>query len=345
MRDTCAAFPDPAVPEPGMSPAGPRPRGILARRGLTRLIGAGLAGWLAAGCGGQASPPPAVSSHAAPASSPAGPPTATRAAAPGGVSKILVIMEENHSLGEVFPAGMPYLWQLAQRYGYASDYAAITHPSLPNYLAIFSGSAFNDPPDCSPGPGCSYPGPSVFGQALAMGKTARAFQESMPAPCDRSNSGTYAVRHNPWAYIPAEAAACRAGDVPSGTPSGGALASDVRAGTLPNVGLLTPNLINDAHDGTLGQADAWLRQWIPVIMSGPDWRHHRLAIAVAFDEGETTNQVPLVLIAPGLSGTVIRQPLDHYALTRLIDTVISASPLRRAARAPDLAQQLGLKAG
>jgi hypothetical protein len=109
---------------------------------------------------------------------------------------------------------MPYLWRLAQRYAYASDYSAITHPSLPNYLAIFSGSAFSDPPDCSPGPGCSYPGPSVFGQALARGKTARAYQESMPAPCDQSDSGNYVVRHNPWAYIPAEAAACRAGDVP-----------------------------------------------------------------------------------------------------------------------------------
>jgi acid phosphatase len=261
------------------------------------------------------------------------------------VTKILVIMEENHSTGEVFPTGMPYLWHLARRYGYASDYSAITHPSLPNYLAIFNGSAFNNPPDCSPGPGCSYPGPSVFGQALARGKTARAYQESMPAPCDHSDSGDYAVRHNPWAYIPAEAAACRAGDVPSGTPTGGALASDVRAGTMPNVGLLTPNLIHDAHDGTLGQADAWLRRWIPVIMSGPDWRRRRLAIVVVFDEGETTNQVPLVLIAPGLSGAVIHRRLDHYTLTRLIDTVISAPPLRRAAGAPDLARQLGVKAG
>src|SRR5215467_4162013 len=82
MRDCSRAFRDPAAPEPGMSLAGPRPRRVPARRGLTRLIGAGLAGWLAAGCGGQASPPPAVSSHAAPASSPAGPTAAARAAAP-----------------------------------------------------------------------------------------------------------------------------------------------------------------------------------------------------------------------------------------------------------------------
>jgi len=258
------------------------------------------------------------------------------------VTKILVIMEENHSTGEVFPIGMPYLWQLARRYGYASHWSAITHPSLPNYLAIFSGSAFNDPPDCGPGPGCTYPGPSVFGQALAMGKTARAYEESMPAPCDQQDSGNYAVRHNPWAYIPAEAAACRAGDVPAGTPSGGPLVSDVRAGTLPNVGLITPNLIHDAHDGTLGQADAFLRQWTPVIMSGPDWQHGRLAIVVVFDEGEPGNHVPFVLIAPGLSGAVFTGPADHYALTRLIDEITGAPPLRRAAGAADVARPLGL---
>jgi phosphatidylinositol-3-phosphatase len=345
MRDISHTSPGPDAPEPDTPRAGRPPRVTPARRGAVRLIGAGLLSCLAAGCGGgQVSPAPAASSsHAAPASSSADRSPTAHAAAPGGASKILVIMEENHSAGEVLPGGMPYLWHLAQRYTYASDYSAITHPSLPNYLAIFSGSAFNDPPDCSPGPGCSYPGPSVFGQALARGKTARAYQESMPTPCDQSDSGNYAVRHNPWAYIPAEAAACRAGDVPAGTPSGGALASDIRTGTLPNVGLVTPNLIDDAHDGTLGQADAWLRQWIPVIMSGHDWRDGRLAIAVVFDEGDNGNQVPFVLIAPGLSGAVIHQPLGHYALTRLIDTVIDAPPLRQAATATNIAQYLGLK--
>jgi len=320
------------------------PASLTAMRALARLIGCGLAGCLAAGCSAGAAGPPAPSS--APVSAaPAASSPATPTAAATGVSKILVIMEENHGTPQVFPSGMPYLWQLARRYAYASDWSAITHPSLPNYLAIFSGSAFNDPPDCGPGPGCAYPAPSVFGQALALGKTARSYEESMPRPCDRSDSGAYAVRHNPWAYIPGETAACRSGDVPAGTPSGGALASAVRAGTLPSVGLITPNLINDAHDGTLGQADAWLRRWIPVIMSGPDWRHGRLAIAVVFDEGEPGLRVPFVLIAPGLSGAVVRQPLDHYALTRLIEEIIGAPPLRQAAGAPDLARRLRLSSG
>ena len=66
--------------------------------------------------------------------------------------------------------------------------ATSAHPSLPNYLAIFGGSAFNDPQDCPPAPGCTYPGPSVFGQALSLGKTARAYEESMPQPCDQANA-------------------------------------------------------------------------------------------------------------------------------------------------------------
>jgi acid phosphatase len=319
-------------------------------RRLARLIGAGLVGCLAAGCGAGGTPsgngtstaPAPVSASAA--GSAAGSASSPRASAAGrgGVSKILVIVEENHSAGQVFPDGMPYLWQLARRYGHATRWDAITHPSLPNYLAIFSGSAFNKPEDCNPGPGCTYPGPSVFGQALALGKTARSYQESMPRPCDLANSGDYAVRHNPWAYIPGEAAACRAGDVPAGTPSAGALVSDARSGTLPTVGMITPNLVNDAHDGTLAQADAWLRLWMPVLMSGPDWRRGRLAIVVTFDEGDPVNRVPFVLIAPGVSGGVMTQPADHYSLTRLIDEVIGARPLRQAASAPSVARQLGL---
>lgn len=148
------------------------------------------------------------------------------------------------------------MWGLAPRYGQATAWSDIGHPSLPNYLAIFGGSAFGDPQDCAPGQGCTFPGPSVFGQAIAKGETARAYEESMSTPCDLAGSGNYDVNHNPWAYFPSEASLCRSHDVPAGTVAGGALVSDVRGGSLPTVGLITPNLINDAHNGTLADADA-----------------------------------------------------------------------------------------
>jgi len=295
-------------------------------------------------CSGNGSTP-SKGGSAGSSGTPASPasPSATGPAAAGGIQKILVIMEENHDPGEVFPGGMPYLWSLAQKYGRAPGWRDVTHPSLPNYLAIFAGSAFNNPQDCDPGPGCEYPGPTVFGQALAHGLSARAYEESMPQPCDSASSGNYDVNHNPWAYFPSETAQCRAGDVPAGTPASGALASDIRAGKLPAVGLLTPSLIDDAHNGTLAQADSYLRGWIPVLQSGPDWRAGRLAIVVVFDEGDATGFAPLVLIAPGVSGVVMRGPANQYALTKLIDQVIGVSALRNAAGAADVAPSLRLR--
>ncbi len=254
-------------------------------------------------------------------------------------------MDENHSIQQVFPSHMPYLWSLARRYARATAWSDVGHPSLPNYLGIFGGSAFNEPQDCMPGPGCTYPGPSVFGQAIARGETARSYEQSMPARCDQSLSGNYDPNHNPWVYFPSEARLCKADDVPAGTVTSGSLISDIRRGGLPNVGLITPNLIDDAHNGTLADADSFLRTWLPALMSGPDWRSGRLVIVVTFDEGETTEQVPAVILAPGRPGVVLRHPTSHYALTRLIDQVIGAAPLRRAAAAISVAPLLGLHTG
>jgi phosphatidylinositol-3-phosphatase len=284
-------------------------------------------------------------------------PTATAgpaAAASSGISKILIISDENHSDVDVFPAGsgsaaaMPYLWSLAQEYGYATSWSDIGHPSLPNYLAMFGGSAEGLPDDCSPGPGCSWPGPTVFSQAIAAGGTAKVYAEGMTANCQASNPGSYDANHNPWVYYrdTADAAECRADDVPAGTPGGGALRSDITSGSLPTAGLLKPDLANDGTDGTLATADRWLRTWIPVIQSGPDWQAGRLAVVVTFDEsdeGAGRENVPFVLIAPGVSGTVVTAALNHYALTRLLDEVAGVPLLGEAGTEPDIAPLFGVR--
>ena len=164
----------------------------------------------------------------------------------------------------------------------------------------------------------------------------------MPKPCDHSDSGNYDVNHNPWTYFPDESDLCKVDDLPAGTVRAGALLTDVRGGSLPTVGLITPNLVHDGHDGSLAQADAWLHAWVPVLRAGEDWRSGRLAIVVVFDEGETTEQVPFVMLEPGVSHRVIREPLNHFALTRLIDEIVGVPALRDAARAPDLVPILGL---
>ena len=261
------------------------------------------------------------------------------------IDKVLTIVEENHSLQQM-QTSMPFLWALATRYGYATDYTAVSHPSLPNYLALSGGSTF-DIIDDAPPAAHPIPGPSVFGQALAAGKTAKVYAESMPTNCALTNSGSYAVRHTGWAYYIDERAACQAGQVPMGTPSTGALAGDVAASSLPNIGWAIPDLSHDAHDGTLTEADHWLAGWLPAILSGPDFRRGGLAVVITADEDDrhSGNNVLTVVAAPGLTGKVVTAALTHYSLTGLYDEVIGVPKLRDAATAPLFAAAFGLAVG
>jgi len=263
--------------------------------------------------------------------------TATRSAAAVSVSKVLAIIEENHSLAQM-SAGMPYLYGLARRYGYATNYTAIRHPSEPNYLAIAGGSTFGDTADHNPA--FQVAGRSVFGQAVPAGKAARLYAESMTTACQQNSAGSYAVKHNPWASFADERNICKARDLPLGTPSTGALISDVNRGTLPNVGMIVPNICNDAHDCSLRTADNWLRVWLPRILAGSDFTSGRLAVVVTADEDDRNsgNKVLTVVMHRSLDGhhLVVSSSLSHYSLTRLYDWAIGSALLGNARTAPDM---------
>jgi acid phosphatase len=258
----------------------------------------------------------------------------------------LVIPLENHSQSEAL-AQMPHLAAWAHTYGQATSYYAITHPSLPNYLAIWGGSTFGTSSDCSVGStGCVPSAPSVWGQTLAAGGTAIAYQESMSSNCQTGGSGDYAPRHGPWPYWTdsSERSYCQANDVPSGGLLSGRLHDDINAGTLPVTGELTPNLCNDAHDCSLSTADNWLAGWLPLIMAGPDFTAGRLTVIIVFDEDDSSqnNNVPFVVIDPRLHGVTVTGTYNHYSLTRWLDENAGVPLLRNAASAPDLRGAFGL---
>jgi acid phosphatase len=254
------------------------------------------------------------------------------------VSKLLVFVLENHSLDQM-RAQLPYTFSLAQRYGYATNYQALTHPSLGNYLAMLGGSTFGVTDDDAPS---AHPisGSSVFGQALASGQTAGLYAEGMPTPCATENGGDrYVVKHNPWAYFVDERASCQQYDV-SLTP----LAADAATGRLPDVGMVIPDLCHDAHDCDAATADAWLRTQLEPLFAEPDWRAGRLAIVVTADEDDH-NQDNLVLttvLHPSLHGVVVDTPLSHLSLARFYDEVLGLPALREAAGTPSMAAAFGL---
>jgi acid phosphatase len=256
------------------------------------------------------------------------------------VSKVLVVMEENHSLAEM-RSGMPYLAGLSHRYGYAADWHAVRHPSEPNYLAIAGGSTFGVTNDDPPSDNARHVGKaaSVFSQALASGHTAATYAEAMPHDCATKDHGNYAVRHNPWAFFAHDRSACRRHDRSTRT-----FAAAARNDRLPDVGFLIPDLRHDAHDGTLAAADAWLRRTLAPVLASSDFRSGRLVVVVTADEDDhhSGNVVLTSVLTPHLHHVVVRRRLDHYSLTRYVEGVLGVPDLANASRAPDLAAAFGL---
>jgi len=297
-----------------------------------RLLAAGALTAALSACGGVSHP----SSAATGATSPSRAATA-RAEAPG-VSKVIVFMVENHSLSEM-RAGMPKTYAFARQHSYATDYSAIRHPSLPNYIAIAAGSTLGIADDANPS-AHRLKGTNVFRQAKQRGRSSKVYADAMPHPCTLTNHGEYAVRHNPWAYFVRDRVACRRHDVPATR-----LAHDAAAGTLPDVGFVIPDVMHDAHDGTLAQADRWISRRITTLTAGPDWTSGRLAIVVTADEDDTHhgNKVLTVVATHGQRPRVVRRPLDHYSLSGFLSEVIGAKPLRHAKTAPSLAKAFGVE--
>jgi acid phosphatase len=250
---------------------------------------------------------------------------------------MLVVVLENRSVGSALRR-MPFLASQSKSYAQATSYYALTHPSLPNYLALAGGSAFGVTDDKNPS-SHRLVGASVFGQLIARSRSAKTYAEAMTKNCQQTNTGRYAVRHNPWAYFASagERSLCLKYDVPLGTTTRGHLHSDVVAGRLPSFSMLIPDTCHDAHDCSLATADAWLKPWLRQIEAAPDFRAGRLAIVVTFDEDDrlASNHVLMAVMHPARRGVVVTRRLTHYSLSAAASRLAGAPPLRRATGAPD----------
>jgi phospholipase C len=257
------------------------------------------------------------------------------------------ILMENHDYSSIIgSSNAPYENQIANQCGLASNYHAISHPSLPNYIALTSGGTQGITDDSGPS---AHPLDvnSIYHQAYP---SAKGYAESMPANCNLSDSGEYAVRHAPWAYyingtVGNQRSECQANDVPLGTTASGALHNDVVNGTLPKFSFVTPNLCNDMHDCSVATGDAWLANFVPFVLAGSDYTSGHLAVVITFDEngGSSGNQVYTAVISPFTApGTVSSTNYTHYSLLRTTEEILGVPLLGSAASANSMRSPFGL---
>ena len=265
-------------------------------------------------------------------------------AAPVHYQHVILIVEENHSYSQVI-GKQPYETALAKACGLASNYRALSYPSLPNYIGMTSGAIPSNiaAKDCQPSGSCTTASASIFGQVASW----KVYAESMPAPCAKANTsnGLFVPRHTGAPYFTA-LAGCSAGDVPLGTTGSGALQAALGSGSLPAFSLVIPNTTDDAHSGCLSCADRWLATWIPKIVASPAYAAGSTAVFITYDSDarNSGNHVATIVIAPSVrAGTVSSTAFNHYSLLRTEEDILGASGhLGGAATAASMQQAFNL---
>jgi phosphatidylinositol-3-phosphatase len=241
---------------------------------------------------------------------------------------VFVIMDENKSYSQIVGStDAPYINGLIKRYALATNYSALFHPSLPNYIALTSGSNQGIADDRGAA-GNEVAATNIADRIEAAGKTWREYAESMPSPGYASDSGLYAVRHDPFVYykdIAGNAQRSRTHVVPFAQ-----LAQDLRsADTTPDFAFITPNLTNDMHDGPVSAGDHWLASAVPLILQSKAFQTTRSVLIVTWDEGTfLDNHVATILVGSSVkAGYRSGTHYDHYALLHTIEAAWGLAPL------------------
>lgn len=268
--------------------------------GLPILAGLlGLAACSASG-GPTVTPPPVTGPGAVSASV-----AASRIPRP---DHVVVVVMENHAYADIVGAGSaPYLRGLAARGASFSRSFAVTHPSEPNYLALFSGSVQGLADDSCPH---TFSGANLGQELIAAGRSFAGFAESMPTVgYTGCSAGEYARKHNPWVNFPAVPAAANL--------TFARFPTDYTK--LPTVSFVIPNLCDDMHDCSVATGDTWLRKNIDGYVRWAQ-RHHSILI-LTWDEDDNghRDQIPTIVVGAGVKTGTSTETINHYSVLRTIE--------------------------
>jgi acid phosphatase len=228
---------------------------------------------------------------------------------------------ENHSYADVIGSpSAPYLNSLAATGALFTRSFAVSHPSEPNYLALFSGSTHGLRSDACP---VSYRGRNLASELRAGHDTFVGYSEGLPAAgFTGCSSGSYARKHNPWVDFSA---------VPTAVNQPlSRLPKHFRS--LPTVSFIVPNLQHDMHDGTISEADRWTHRHLARYIRSAR-RHHGLVV-ITWDEDDysASNQIPTIAVGEDVRPGRYRHRIDHYSLLRTLEAAYRLRPLGQSAR-------------
>jgi phosphatidylinositol-3-phosphatase len=237
---------------------------------------------------------------------------------------MLIVLENKEYEDVIGNSSAPFINMLAGDYGLATASYGMRHPSLPNYLALVSGSSHGITDDCTE---CSVDGKNLAMQLTEAGVGWKAYMEGMPSSCfdGASSSQGYEKKHNPFMYFSEflqNSSGCEQ-IVPFEE-----LAGDLADGNAPPFLWVTPNSCHSGHDCAINAADAWLATFIPSVQSS-SWFDSEARIIVTWDEGRTDagccqgaagGHIVTLVIGKGITpGSRLTQAVDTAGLLRTVE--------------------------
>jgi hypothetical protein len=230
----------------------------------------------------------------------------------------VVVILENKSYSQI--AGKaPFLSDLMARSALFADSHAVTHPSQPNYLALFSGSTQGVVDDHCPVRLTNRP--NLARQLIDAGHSFIGYSEDLPhAGHPGCSAGGYAAKHNPWAdfdNVPATA-----------SQPFTAFPSDFAG--LPTVSFVVPNLCHDMHDCGVDVGDRWMRDHFGGYLEWASSHHSLLIVTFDEDDGSSTNRILTFIGGASIRSGTYTQRITHYHLLRTIEDLYGLAPLTDA---------------
>lgn len=221
---------------------------------------------------------------------------------------VVIVVEENHSYSEIIGSpDAPYINSLARQGALFTHSYALTHPSQPNYLALFSGSTHGIVDDSCPH---TFSSRTLESELVAAGKTFTGYAEDLPYPGSETCSAGYYVRkHAPWTDF--------SRDLPADNQPFSSFPADFSS--LPTVSWVVPNLIDDMHDGSIQEADTWLENKIAPYVSWAKTHNSLLILTWDEDDGSYGNHIATIFVGPMVKPGKYSEKIKHYRVLRTIE--------------------------
>ena len=244
---------------------------------------------------------------------------------------VLIVIEENHSYSEVIGvATAPFINNTLVAGGalMTSSYA-ITHPSQPNYLAFFSGSTQGVTTD-SVYPHSQFTAPNLGAKLIYAGFTFGGYSETMPSVgYDGASAGTapavYKRKHNPWVNWQDATIPLPANKLPASVnmPCAGYFPTPANYASLPTLCFVIPNQLDDMHDGTVAQGDAWLQANLSAYASWCLSNNSLLVVTWDEDDSASGNHIATIFYGPMVVPCPYGQTVNHYSVLRTLEDMFA----------------------